>query len=178
MDPDGSDIKDSEIYSFSIGVGIAGRLSCGIAKDSNHKTAIFVRTELGLGVGGSIAKYDKALNAIDTGSQIVKDIVNDYKAIETLDNVVPNNGEKNFDGKITHNKETVKDWKSEGKSIHVEAAVIVGANSDEKGNLEITIGATAIASAYFRKDTWYFDITKVTIFMKQQLDKIIKHKEE
>ena len=72
IDPDGNDIKESELYSLSVGAGVAGCFSLGIAKDSNHKTAIFVKLESGFGVGGSLGKFDKALKSLDTVTKIVR----------------------------------------------------------------------------------------------------------
>ena len=152
-DPDGNDIKESELYSFSIGVGVAARISFGIAKDSNHNVSVYIKLETGIGAGGSIAKADTIMKALDTGITILTDIINDYNAIGTLDNVVLDTGQGNFDGNITYKKETVFDWNKAGKSVPVEAAVIVGASADENGKYTLTIGATAIANVYLREDT-------------------------
>ncbi len=173
IDPDGNDIKESEFYSFSIGVGVAARVSFGIAKDSNHNISVYIKLETGMGAGGSIAKADTIMKALDAGVTIITDIINDYNAIETLDNVVLDTGKGNFEGNITYKKETVFSWNRAGKSVPVEAAVIVGVNADENGKYTLTIGATAIANVYFREDTWYFDITKGSDFVKEQIYKLI-----
>lgn len=172
-DPDGNDIKESELYSFSIGVGVAARISFGIAKDSNHNVSVYIKLETGIGAGGSIAKADTIMKALDTGITILTDIINDYNAIGTLDNVVLDTGQGNFDGNITYKKETVFDWNKAGKSVPVEAAVIVGASADENGKYTLTIGATAIANVYLREDTWYFDITEGSDFVKEQIYKLV-----
>jgi len=172
IDPDGNDIKESELYSLSVGAGVAGCFSLGIAKDSNHKTAIFVKLESGFGVGGSLGKFDKALKSLDTVTTIVEDLSNDYDALKTIDNVVIDKGNGNFEGNITHKKETAADWKEQGKTLPVEAAVLVGVKADENGTAELTLGATAIANVYLRKDTWYFDITKLTDTIKELIKQI------
>ena len=173
IDLTGTDIKDSELYSFSVGVGVAIRISFGLAKDSNHKVSVYARFETGIGVGGSIAKTDQLLKALDTSVSIITDIINDYNAIETLDNVVLNTGKGNFEGNVTYKKETIFDWNKSGKSVPVEAAVIVGTNGDKDNDCKLTIGASAIANVYLREDTLYFDITKGSDFVKEQIYKII-----
>ncbi len=173
VDPDGNDIKESELYSFSAGVFVAGRISFGVAKDSNHKVSVYVKIETGIGFGGSIAKADTLMNAIDTGTSILENLVNDYSAIETIDNIVSDTGKENFDGSVTYKGESVFDWQKNGQSVPVEAAVIVGACGDKDNNCELTVGATAIANVYLREDTWYFDITKGADFVKEQIYKVI-----
>ena len=174
VDPDGEDIRESELYSFSVGAGISARISLGIAKDSNHRSAIYMKLETGIGVGGSIANTDTIIESLDTITSIFQNTVNGLDSIKTLDDIVLDTGKKNFEGSITHQKETIFTWKQERKTIPVESAFIVGVNGDKKGNTKITLGATAIASVYLHEDTWYFDITKEINSIKSFVNNIEK----
>ena len=133
-----------------------------------------MKLETGIGVGGSIANTDTIMESLDTITSIFQDTVNGLDSIKTLDNIVLDTGKKNFEGGITHQRETIFTWKQEGKTPPVESAFIIGADGDKEGNTRITLGATAIASVYLQEDTWYFDITKEIKSMKSFVNSLIE----
>nr|WP_225969468.1 RHS repeat-associated core domain-containing protein [Treponema pedis] len=169
IDPDGRDIEESPIISGSLAILLAARGSIGFAKDSNNHIALYIKLELGLGAGTDIdakktlsnvlGNIGKILALLDTGNTALNLIVN---AI----NVPEDTEEGNFNGILNFVPDNYSKWSG---NLPTEGAFLIGAQTDKKGNLSLTVGAKAIAAAYFGSGTLYIDLTELK---NQGIDKL------
>ena len=172
IDPDGNDIKEITLYNISAGFLVAGRISVGVAIDSNYDMAFFIKFEVGIGAGvtaadesllntlglskindilqlyDSVSKIKESINLLDIDSYIPEDTgkgnLNDYPVENYFVNKIP----------VSCRRESVKDW----KTCPVEACVIIGADGDKDGKVNISLGAKAIAAAYLLEGTVFFRV--------------------
>ena len=169
VDPDGRDIRETELFSKSLGVVLAGRVSGGIAKDSNGQLAFFVKVEGGVGFGGSLYKFGNILKAFNDFSNFLSDFKNDYDAIDNLISIPEDTGKGNFsDLPVFFRMLSFKheDYSSWNGKLPSEGACLLGAKSDENGNNELIAGVTAIAATYLIEKTLYINCSSIADYVK------------
>ncbi len=138
-DPDGNDIKEITVYNISAGFLIAGRISIGVAIDSNCDMAVFMKFEVGIGCGVTaadesllntlgISKLKKISDLYDSLSNL-KDSIN----ILDIDNYIPEDtGKGNLNDlpiedylankiPVSCKREIINDW----DTCPVEACVVI-----------------------------------------------------
>ena len=163
-DPDGRDIRESSITSKSVAVIGALRGSIGYAKDSEGNSALFIKLEAGIGFGGDIYKFGDVLKLFDTISSYVSDVIEDCDAIDNFMSTPEDTGKGNFSdlsnlfGIISFKHEDLSSWNG---NLPTEASFMVGASGDKDGNIEITAGLSAVASAYITEETIYINLSAI-----------------
>ena len=175
-DPDGNDIKEITLYNVSAGFLIAGRISIGIAIDSNFDMAVFMKFEVGIGCGVTAADESLlntlGLSKLNNVSELYDSLSNLKESINMLDidNYIPEDTGKGnlndlpiedyFANKIpvSCKRENINDW----DSCPVEACVVIGADGDKNGNVAFSAGAKAIAAAYLLEGTVFLRIDETT----------------
>lgn len=172
IDPDGNDIKEITLYNVSAGFLVAGRISVGVAIDSNCDMAVFIKIELGIGCGVTAADESLintlGLSKINNISELYDSVSNLQESISMLDidNYLPEDtGKGNLNDlpiedyflnkiPVSCRRETVNDW----DTCPVEGCVIIGADGDKDGKVKFSIGAKAIAAAYLFEGTVFLRI--------------------
>ena len=173
VDPDGRDIRESPFDSKSVAALGALTGSASLAKDSEGNYAIFVKVEVGIGFGGDIYKIGDILKTFDFISNCISNLKGGYDVLENLISTPEDTGQGNFSdlpnflGIFSFRHENSQTWK---ENLPTEAAVIVGATSDDNGNTEITVGASVIAATYLLKETVYFILSSIIDYCRQSCE--------
>ncbi len=169
VDPDGRDIEEVPVASFTVGICGVVRLSAGVAVDSKGNVAIYGKIEGGVGAGADIG-LEKSISTFSKGIKILSkaiDSINYTEAgIEFLGNVISypeDTGKGNLSAGLSFKGETIKDW---NKSPTV-GAFFGGIERDKKGNVSPSIGIQVLAALFLASGTVYG-----TVYSKEWMDQV------
>ena len=160
VDPDGNDIEETSIISFSGGALGAIRISAGIAIDSNGTVAFYGKLEFGVGAGASIGLSNlfsgtskKIFNIIDDIITVLFSSLVGKKIADDILTPPEDTGTGTIDSIFDVKWETYKDW----NTAPVEGAFVFGVQQEKNGDYAID-GPALIASVYLSSLTFYLKI--------------------
>ena len=167
VDPDGYNIKEVPVLSFSVGLCAAVRVSVGVAVDSRGNVAIYGKIEGGVGAGADVG-LDKLISSFAKGINVLSKVIDSINfteaGIEVLGSIISlpeDTGEGNLNVGFSFKGETIKDW----DKAPVVGAFFGGVESDKKGKLSLSIGVQVIAAVFLASGTVYG-----TIYSQEWID--------
>ena len=167
VDPDGYNIKEVPVLSFSVGLCAVVRVSVGVAVDSKGNVAIYGKIEGGVGAGADVG-LDKLISSFAKGINVLSKVIDSINfteaGIEVLGSIISlpeDTGEGNLNVGFSFKGETIKDC----DKAPVVGAFFGGVESDKKGKLSLSIGVQVIAAVFLASGTVYG-----TIYSQEWID--------